>query len=175
MLDATTYNNTVSNSIDDLFQSVQALNCAINLAARVIADHDGIAAYFDCTSGICNALDTLQEEWSSAGDALPFFHEPFSLLPGMGMTMPTSCKSYAICLDVSGAKRTICSHPSTLLRLSLASSEGQCSLREAASGTLGHSMQYLQHRAHGNTRSFPCGYRGGAKPAATYQWSTCTR
>jgi hypothetical protein len=86
--DKRTYHNPIPNGIHNLLQSVQAGNSAIHLAASVIADDDSVTANLHSVSGVPDALNTLQQEGFTAGDALPFFDEPLGLLPRMSVAVP---------------------------------------------------------------------------------------
>lgn len=62
---------TVANCIDDLGQSIQGSYRSVDLSACVVCHDDTLAADLQCLSGICSALDALDQERPSAGDPLP--------------------------------------------------------------------------------------------------------
>ena len=62
---------TVTHSVRNFGENLQAAHGAVDLTPRMIRDDDTLAAYFVRFEGVCNALYSLDNERTSARDTLP--------------------------------------------------------------------------------------------------------
>ena len=85
---ATNTTRTVSDSLNDLWQHLQAAHRPVDLAPGVVRDDDALAPNLERAPRVRDGLDALDDERATVRDLLPLADEPADLLPGVWLAVP---------------------------------------------------------------------------------------